>query len=182
MRKTASILAASSVSAIRCTRRRPSLERMPLSNGSNGDPALRQLAFEPLVPIQTELGGIGKVGAELDEERAEVAVEDVDVVMIDHRGRADDPGIGLPVRVPPLLGAEDAGFLLRLADEQHAFLAVERARYCCATSSFRCPFSNVTRSTPSVATNRSMASTNRWLIGATIIVEGTRAPSCVLTK
>jgi len=45
--------------------------------------------------------------------------------VIDHRGRADDPGIGLPLRIPALLGAQHAGLLLRLADKQHAFLAVE---------------------------------------------------------
>ena len=56
-----------------------------------GDAALRELAFEPLVPVQTELHGVGKVGAELDEQRAEVAVHEVDVVVIDRRRRADDP-------------------------------------------------------------------------------------------
>jgi hypothetical protein len=53
------------------------------------------------------------------------------------------------------------------------------ARYRCATSSLRCPFSKVTRSIPCVSTNRSIALTNRSLIGATIIVDGTRAPSWV---
>jgi hypothetical protein len=42
-------------------------------------------------------------------------VEDVDVVVIDHCGRANDPGIGFPLRIPALLGAEHAGLLLRLA-------------------------------------------------------------------
>ncbi len=45
--------------------------------------------------------------------------------MIDHRRRPDDPGIGLPPGVAPLLGAEDVRFLLRLPDEQHALVAVE---------------------------------------------------------
>ena len=62
-----------------------------------GDAALRELTFEPLVPIQTDLHGIGEVGAELDEQRAEVAVEEVDVVVIDHRRRADDPRVRRPV-------------------------------------------------------------------------------------
>jgi hypothetical protein len=31
----------------------------------------------------------------------------------------------LPLRIPPLLGTEHAGLLLRLADKQHAFLAGE---------------------------------------------------------
>ena len=45
--------------------------------------------------------------------------------MIDHRRRADDPGIRLPLRVPPLFRAEDTGLLLGLADEEHALVARE---------------------------------------------------------
>jgi len=56
------------------------------------------------------------------------------------------------------------------------------ARYFFATSSFRWPFSNVRRSPPSVSAKGSIASTNRWLIGATITVDGTRTPSCVFRK
>lgn len=47
-----------------------------------GDAAPRELAFEPLVPIQTQLGGIRKVRTERDEEGAEVAIDEVEVVVI----------------------------------------------------------------------------------------------------
>ena len=87
---------------------------------------LRELPFQPLVPIQTEFRGIGEVRTELDEERPEVLVENVEVVVIGHRGRPDDPGVPLPLRIPPLFGPKDTGFLLRLSDEQHALLALER--------------------------------------------------------
>ena len=118
--------------------------------------------FSHSCPFRQSFAAYGKVGAELDEERAEVAVEDVDVVVIGHRGRPDDPGVRLPLRVPPLLGAEDAGLLLRLADEQHALLALERRR---GTAARRRPSVAPSRTSPDrsprVATKRSMASTNR---------------------
>jgi hypothetical protein len=46
--------------------------------------------------------------------------------MIDHRGRADNPGVGLPgLGILALLGAEDGRLLLGLADEQDAFRLAE---------------------------------------------------------
>src|SRR3990172_10943333 len=126
-----------------------------------GDAAPRQLPFQPLVPVETDLRRVRKVGAELDKERAEVAVENVDVVMIGHGGRPDDPRVLLPFCIPSLLGAEDTRLFLRLADEEDAFSFLNAAKDVCATSSSRCPFLNVTRSTPSVWTKRSIASTNR---------------------
>jgi hypothetical protein len=42
-----------------------------------GDAGPRELALHVLVPVETELAGVGEVGAELDEERAEVAVDAV---------------------------------------------------------------------------------------------------------
>ena len=93
-----------------------------------GDGALRELAFEPFVAVETDLHRVGKVGAELDEQRAEVPVEDVDIVVIDRGRRADDPRVGRSVGIPPLLGAEDTGLLLGLADEEHPFVSRERGQ------------------------------------------------------
>ena len=45
--------------------------------------------------------------------------------MIDHRGRADEPGILDPGRIHALLCAKDVGLLLGLADEQDAFVPLE---------------------------------------------------------
>jgi hypothetical protein len=92
------------------------------------DVAVRQLALQPLVPVQTQFGGVREIGTELEKQRAEVAVDNVDVVVIDHRRRADDPGVRLPGGVPPFLRAEDVGLLLRLPDKQHALLALEAGK------------------------------------------------------
>src|SRR3954465_13034385 len=47
----------------------------------------------PLVAVDAQLGGVGEVGAELEEERAEVGVHAVEVEEVDERRRADQPGI-----------------------------------------------------------------------------------------
>jgi len=49
------------------------------------DPALGQLAREVLVAVDAELGAVGKVGAELQEERSEVLVNAIEIVVVDHR-------------------------------------------------------------------------------------------------
>ena len=70
--------------------------------------------------VQAQLGGIGKVGAELQEERTEVPVHTVHIEVIDHRGGTNQPRVahaGLPIAPP--LGPKDRRLLLRLADEQH---------------------------------------------------------------
>src|SRR5262249_55741593 len=62
------------------------------------------------------------VGAELQEERAEVVIDAIEVVVVDHRRGADQPRVGLTgFRVAALLGAEDRGLLLGLADEEDTF-------------------------------------------------------------
>src|SRR5450755_2509758 len=45
-----------------------------------GDPALGQLALEVLVAVDAELGVIGKIGAELQEERSEVLIDAVEII------------------------------------------------------------------------------------------------------
>jgi hypothetical protein len=83
-------------------------------------PPLRELPLEVLVPVQTQLGGVEKVGAELQEERTEVPIDAVHIEVIDHRGGANQPRVahaGLPIAPP--LGPKHRRLLLRLADEQH---------------------------------------------------------------
>ena len=48
--------------------------------GLEGDPFLGQLSLDVLVAVDAELGVVGEVGAELEEERAEVLVDAVEVV------------------------------------------------------------------------------------------------------
>ena len=91
----------------------------PLSSGLERDPGLGGLALGVLVAVDAQPGGVGEVGAELQEERAEVVVDPVEVVVVDHRGRRHDPRVGRTgVRVVAALGAEDAGLLLGDPDEQ----------------------------------------------------------------
>ncbi len=62
-----------------------SQEANPLSSGVEADPGLGGLAFGPLVAVQAHLGVVGKVGAELDEERPEVLVDGVHVEVVHDR-------------------------------------------------------------------------------------------------
>src|SRR5207342_2739657 len=52
-----------------------------------------ELALGVFVTVQAQLGIEWKVGAELEEERSEVAVHRIDVVVVHHRGGLHDPGI-----------------------------------------------------------------------------------------
>ena len=83
------------------------------------------LLLGEVVAVEADLGVVGKVGGELDEERAEVGVEAVEVEVVDHRGAADQPGkrrAGLGIAA--LLGPKRRGLLLRAADEQDPLGAV----------------------------------------------------------
>jgi len=65
----------------------------PVVQGGEGDALLRGLPLGPLVAVDAQLGVVRKVGAELDEERAEVVVEAVEVEVVDQSGRLHQPGI-----------------------------------------------------------------------------------------
>jgi hypothetical protein len=78
--------------------------------------------------VEAQLGVIGKVAAELEKERPKITVDRIDVVVVDHRCRLDDPRIRpAAVRAVPLLGAEDRGLLLGLADKNNPFFELEVA-------------------------------------------------------
>lgn len=47
----------------------------PVVQRGEPDPGLGGLAFGPLVAVDAQLGGVGEVGAELDEERAEILID-----------------------------------------------------------------------------------------------------------
>ena len=84
-------------------------------------PALAKLALEVLVAVDAELGVVGKIGAELQEERPEVLVHAIEVVMVDHRRGFHDPWIGPPgAAAAAPLRAHHPRLLLRLADVEHA--------------------------------------------------------------
>jgi len=62
-----------------------------------GHPAPGQLALEVLVAVDAELGIIGKVGAELDEDRPEVLIDAVEIVVVDHAVDSTIHGYVAPV-------------------------------------------------------------------------------------
>src|SRR5260370_18657865 len=79
--------------------------------------------------VQAQLGVIGKVGAKLEKERPKITVDRVDVVVVEHRRRLDDPWIRpAGPRAVPLLGAEDRSLLLGLADKNDPLLELEVAQ------------------------------------------------------
>jgi len=51
-----------------------------------------ELALQILVPIDTKLGRIGKIGAELDKERSEVFIQEVEIVEVHVGAAVIDPG------------------------------------------------------------------------------------------
>jgi hypothetical protein len=73
------------------------------------------------VAVDTQPGVVGKVRAELEEQRAEVGVQAVEVPLVDHRGGLDDPRVRAALGVAASLGAEHRRLLLGPADEQHPF-------------------------------------------------------------
>ena len=81
------------------------------------------------MPIQAQLGVVGEVRAKLQEERAEVGVDGVDVVLVHHSRGLNQPGIRLArLRVVAPLRAPHRGLLPRLANEEHAFVPRERGQ------------------------------------------------------
>ena len=110
-------------------------------------PFLGQLPLDVLVAVDAQLGVVGEVGAELEEERAEVLVEAVEVELVDHRRRLlTIQGYFLPVcGSVPLLGAEDRQFSLGPCRGTGRLRFPENARrYSAATSSLRWPLRNGT--------------------------------------
>ena len=79
--------------------------------------------------VEAELGGVREVGAELEEEGAEVSVAAVEVVNVDHGGGVDDPGDGAAGVDAFAGGTGDADFLLGDADEEDAFILGEGAEF-----------------------------------------------------
>ena len=85
------------------------------------DAPLRQLLLQILVPVDAELGVVREVRAELQEERPEVVVHGVDVVVVHERRRLHQPRIRRPgPGVVPALRAQHPRLLLRPADVEHA--------------------------------------------------------------
>jgi hypothetical protein len=89
---------------------------------------LLELTLGILVTIQAQLGGEGKIGTKLQEERAEVLIHAIPVVVVDHGRGTNDPRIALTgLGVASLFGSEDGSLFLRFAKEHHALSLIEVA-------------------------------------------------------
>jgi len=74
------------------------------------DALLRKLPLGVFVTVQAQLGIERKVAAELEEERPEIAVDRIDVIVVHHRAAPHDPGVWpASGRAPAPLGAEHRG-------------------------------------------------------------------------
>ena len=94
-----------------------------------GDAALGQLALDVLVAVDAQPRRVREVRAELHEHRPEVVVDQVEVVVVDHRRGGHQLDVVAAARlVDAALRAHHLGLLLRLADEQHALAAGEPAQ------------------------------------------------------
>src|SRR6266849_4093881 len=88
-----------------------------------GDTLLRELALGVFVAVQAKLGIKRKVAAELEEERSEVPIDRINVIVVHHRTAPHDPRVRpTGFRTPAPLGAEHRGVFLGLADKHHPFL------------------------------------------------------------
>src|SRR5215472_14778259 len=58
----------------------------PVVQGGEADPGLGRLPPGVLVAVDAQPGRVGEIGAELDEERAEVVIDAVEVVVVDDAG------------------------------------------------------------------------------------------------
>jgi hypothetical protein len=73
-----------------------------------GDRLLRELTLGVFMAVQAQLGVIREIATELEKERREIPVDGVDVVVVHHCRRFDDPrGRLAGPRATPLLGAEE---------------------------------------------------------------------------
>src|SRR5438445_13060299 len=91
-----------------------------------------QLALHVLVAVDAQLRVEREVRAELQEERAEVTIDGVEIVLIHHRRRAEEPSVrGSRLRVPPALRPEDRCFLLSLTHEEQALRLAKAGAILC---------------------------------------------------
>jgi hypothetical protein len=93
----------------------------PVIECLEADPGPGGLPLGPLVAVDAQLGGVGEVGAELEEERAEIGIDAIKIEMAGQRGGAHQPRVRAAVGVVAPLGPPHPRFLLRPADVQHSF-------------------------------------------------------------
>ena len=115
---------------VRADRRSPVAPRVldrgePVVQRLERDASLGGLTLRPVVAVDAQLGVIRKVGAELEEERAEIVVVAIEIEVVDHPSGGHYPRVGIAIGVAAALGAKQLGLLLRPPDEQHTLLGGE---------------------------------------------------------
>ncbi len=97
----------------------------PVIQRLEADPGPGGLPLGPFMAVDAQLGGIGEVGAELQEERAEVRIDAIEIEVVDQRAGLRQPGVGTPVGMEAALGPPHGGLLLGPAHVQHPLGAGE---------------------------------------------------------
>ena len=148
---------------------------MPVIESLERHSPLGQLALEVLVTVDAELRVVGKVRAELQEQRPEILVHAIEIVVIDHGGGSVDPRIQfLPVlrASPAPFRAHHPRLLLRLADVEHALGPLEAPQVLLRGLVLALPLRESSPDRrPRARTNASMLRTNASVIGATAAVK-----------
>ena len=145
--------------------------------GLEGYSLLGQLSLDVLMAVDAQFGVVGEVGAELEKERAEVLVDAIEVVMIDHARGPHDPGVRLTgLGIAALLGAEDGCLLLHLPTTTIPSVPLKRDRYSWVTSSLRWPLVKVIMGICSSLTKQSTAAMKDLLMGSMRAEEAKVAP------
>ena len=76
------------------------------------------------MPIDAESPGVGKIGGKLQEERPEIKIHAVEVILIDQSRGAHNPRVGRSRRrIPTFLRPEHRDLLLSFANEQNTLLS-----------------------------------------------------------
>ena len=98
--------------------------KQALVEGCERNAQLTQAALEVFVVVEAQFGVVREVRAALEEQRAEVLVEQVESVGVGPGGRGGQADRALPGEgIDRGLGAQHARLLPHLADEQHALVA-----------------------------------------------------------
>ena len=155
-------LAGPELVADRLHRRRVVDSGEPVVQGGEPDPRLRGLAFGPLVAVEAQLGVVGEVGAELQEERAEVGVHAVEVEVVDQPGGlARSTGRNRRWRRGVSRCGTAAVFSCARPMNTTPSAAVKCSSCSCITSSLRCPLTKSTQGTRLTLAKRCTAAHER---------------------
>ena len=93
--------------------------------GLKADVGLGCLPLGPVVAVNAQLGVEREVAAELQEERAEVGIDAIEVKVVDHGTGLHQPGVARAVRATAFPGAPDHRLLLPAPDVQDPLLCRE---------------------------------------------------------